>query len=114
MTAFLTALSIFHLCISAGALGRGIRMTTAEGRAAWRSKRLYAFTLVVAWTYPLIAGGCVALAWQAHHGVDAHVAGPLMIAPLAWLLVMGFVFAAIDVWEDGIFGNALYPPEGRD
>lgn len=107
MTWFLAALSLFHLVVAAGALARGVRISTAEGRAAWRSQRLRTIAWAVCWSFPLVALGCVATAWRLNASADPHLAGPLVLAPIAWLFAMGFVFAVVDIWEDGIFGNAL-------
>jgi hypothetical protein len=31
---------------------------------------------------------------------------PIILAPIAWLMVLGLVFAIVDFAEDGIHGNA--------
>ncbi len=57
------------------------------------------------WTFPPVALGAVALAWTRYHAgwLDS---APIIVAPVAWLLLLGVLFAVIDFAEDGIFGNA--------
>ncbi|MBU6374014.1 MAG: hypothetical protein KJS97_14905 [Alphaproteobacteria bacterium] len=113
MTALLTALSVFHLFVGTGALALGVRMSSGEGKSAWRSPLLRRIAMLIAWTYPLIALGCVAMAWRTALGADPHYAPLWAIAPLIWLVLKGLAFAVIDVLEDGVFGNALYRPGER-
>lgn len=113
MTALLTALSVFHLFVGAGALALGVRMSSGEGKSAWRSPLLRRVAMAIAWTYPLVALACVALAWRTALGPDPHYALVWAIAPLVWLVLKGLAFAVIDVLEDGVLGNALYRPGER-
>ena len=113
MTALLTALSVFHLFVGAGALALGVRMSSGEGKSAWRSALLRRVAMAIAWTYPPVALACVALGWRTALGPDPHYAVLWAVAPLLWLLLMGLVFAVVDVVEDGVLGNALYRPEER-
>ena len=113
MTALLAALSVFHLIVSTGALALGVRMSTGEGKSAWRSLLLRRVAMAIALAYPLVALGCVAMAWRTAAGADAHFAPLWAIAPLVWVVLTGLAFALIDVLEDGVFGNALYGPGER-
>jgi len=113
MTALLAALSVFHLVVATGAFALGMRMASGEGKAAWRSKLLRRAAMLIAFAYPVIAIACVGLAWRSYDSADGHFALPWMIAPLGWLLLKGIGFAALDVLEDGVFGNALYRPGER-
>lgn len=113
MTALLTALSVFHLFVGAGALALGVRMSSGEGKSAWRSLLLRRIAMAIAWSYPPVALAGVVMAWRTAVGTDPHFALLWAIAPLAWLILKGLAFAVIDVLEDGVFGNALYPPGDR-
>lgn len=113
MTALLTALSVFHLFVGAGALALGVRMSSGEGKSAWRSALLRRVAMAIAWTYPLVALACVAQAWRTALGPDPHYALVWAIAPLLWLLLKGLAFAVIDIIEDGVLGNALYRADER-
>jgi hypothetical protein len=109
MTLLLSALSVFHLVVTAGALALGVRMSTPEGKAAWRSALLHRVALAIAWSYPLVALLCVPMAWRTAAGADPHFAPLWAIAPLIWLVLEGLAFALIDLMEDGVLGNALHP-----
>lgn len=113
MTALIAALSVFHLVVSTGALALGVRMSTGEGKSAWRSLLLRRVALVIAFAYPLVALVCVVMAWRAAASADPHYAPLWISAPLIWLVLKGLGFALIDVLEDGVFGNALYRPGER-
>lgn len=108
MTALLAALSIFHLVASTGALALGVRMSTGEGKSAWRSPLLRRAAMAIAFFYPLVALVCVVMAWRTAASADPHFAPLWAAAPLIWLVLKGLGFALIDVLEDGVFGNALY------
>jgi len=109
MTLLLAALSVFHLVVATGALALGVRMSTAEGKAAWRSPLLHRVALAIAWSYPLVALVCMPMAWRSASSADPHFAPVWAIAPLIWLILEGFAFALIDLMEDGVLGNALHP-----
>ena len=44
-------------------------------------------------------------AWDAYSN-QRHLAMPILLAPIAWLLFMGAIFALVDFLEDGVIGNA--------
>ena len=60
---------------------------------------------LLCWIYPVIAFIAGSFAW-AIFNMGGHHAFPLMLAPIAWLVIMGIVFAIVDYAEDGILGNA--------
>jgi hypothetical protein len=113
MNALLVALSVFHLVASTGALALGVRMSTGEGKSAWRSLLLRRAAMAIAFAYPLVALVCVIIAWRAAGSADPHYAPLWIAAPLLWLVLKGLGFALIDVLEDGVLGNALYRPGER-
>jgi hypothetical protein len=105
MHVLLIAFSLFNLFAGAGALGHGVRLLTKEEQAAWRSKILLLLAALLSWTFPLSGLVCTVLAWQ-HYNAGLHDAVPLVLLPLAWLLLLGIVFVAVDYADDGIIGNA--------
>jgi hypothetical protein len=44
-------------------------------------------------------------AWNAYDAAHPF-ALTMMIAPIAWLVIMGIAFAIVDFAEDGVLGNA--------
>ncbi len=109
MLAFLWALSAFDLAIAAAAAGAGVRLATTEGRNAFASPRLYWIAALLAWTLPAVALAAIAGAWTALHAGRESWAIPLIMAPLAWLIVMGTVFAIVDLAEDGVLDFGRKP-----
>ncbi len=105
MIVLLTAFSLFHVFAGAASLGLAVRLLTAEERARWRSVAALRVAQAGAWVYPLLSLCASLLAWRAFDDARAEAA-PLILAPLAWLLVMGAVFALIDFLDDGVIGNA--------
>lgn len=105
MTIILAAFTLFHLAAGLACLGAGLRLVSAEERAHWRSKPALLAAQLLCWVYPVLAFVSARWAWRAFEAGQAH-ALPLMLAPIGWLFVMGFVFAVIDFAEDGIIGNA--------
>ncbi|MGE0740858.1 MAG: hypothetical protein AB7O98_05900 [Hyphomonadaceae bacterium] len=105
MIVILWAFSLFHLVVGVASLGLAVRLLTAEERAHWRSERARLAAEVLCWVYPLLAFASASIAWRSYHAGEAH-AFPLMLAPIAWLIAMGVVFAVVDFAEDGILGNA--------
>lgn len=104
MFALMAAFTLFHLVAGTASLGLAVRLLTPAERAHWRSKRALFVAELLCWIYPVIAFVCAAAAWRifnagGHHGF------PLLLAPIAWLLIMGAVFAIVDFAEDGILGN---------
>lgn len=109
MDALLTAFTLFNLFASLGALGHGARLLAKRERAAWRSKTLLGLAALLSWSFPLAAAGFTWIAWSGH-GAGAVERVPLVLAPLAWLVLLGAVFVAVDFAEDGIIGNARREP----
>lgn len=107
MTVFLWCFTIFNFMASAGALARAVRLGTREGKVQWKSAHLYRVALGAAWTFPVVAFAATALAWSAQSGGDAHFGAAIIVAPVAWLFLMGAIFAVVDFAEDGILGNAF-------
>ncbi len=111
MHVLLIAFSLFNLFAAAGALGHGVRLLSQEERAAWRSKTLLFIAALLSWTFPIAAAVCTWIAWG-HFSANAHDYVPIVLMPLAWLLLLGVVFVAVDFADDGIIGNARRGPEG--
>jgi hypothetical protein len=105
MTIILWAMTLFHVAAGLGGLSAGLRLVSAEERAHWRSKSALLVAQLLCWIYPALAFVSVSWAWRVHAAGEAH-AFPLMLLPIAWLFVMGLVFAVVDFAEDGILGNA--------
>jgi hypothetical protein len=105
MTVLLIAFSLFNLFAAAGALGHAVRLLSKEEQDAWRSKTLLFLAALLSWTFPLAAFACTGLAWN-HYFASAHDTIPIILAPLAWLLLLGIVFVAVDYADDGVIGNA--------
>jgi hypothetical protein len=100
MLALLYAFTLFNLFAAAGCLGHGVRLLQAEERAEWGSKRLLGIAVFLFWTFPLAALGATVIGWSHFHG--GRPDGALFVlAPLGWLILLGIVFAIVDVAEDG-------------
>lgn len=105
MTIILAAFTLFHLAAGLGCLGTGLRLVSPEERALWREKSALLVAQLLCWVYPALAFVCAGAAWRAYtHGQPNAL--PLMLAPIAWLIVMGLVFAIVDFAADGVIGNA--------
>ena len=105
MIVLLWALTLFNAAAAFGGLGLALRLLTKEERAHWRSRTLLRIADVFAWVLPAAALATTALAWLTLRG--GHPAGALLaFFPIAWLVLMGVVFAVVDFAEDGILGNA--------
>jgi len=105
MLVLLWAFTAFNLVVAVASLGQGVRLMTRDERAHWRSKTLLTLAAILAWTFPIAAIAGVWLGWS-HYHAGQHDAVPLVLAPLAWLIAMGIVFAIVDFVEDGVLGNA--------
>jgi hypothetical protein len=105
MIVLLTAFTLFHLVAGTASLGMAVRLLTDEERARWRSKRGLLIAESISWVYPALGLIFAGLAW-ADYAAGRHEAVPIILAPLAWLIAMGVVFAIVDFAEDGILGNA--------
>jgi hypothetical protein len=110
MTVFLLAFTVFNVCLAAVAWRRALRLATPDGRAWWASARLHAIASFAAWTLPLICAGATGLAWTLD-GDARHWSGPVILAPIGWLLAMGLFFAIVDVAEDGVLDFGRGPPK---
>jgi hypothetical protein len=95
---FLVAFSLFNIC-AAGAAWNGImNVDKMHGAKGWQSQRLYAISVVAAWGLLLISIWATAASWVFAPGGE-----PLVLLPVAWLLLSGTVFAVVDFAEDGVF-----------
>ncbi|MBL8559815.1 MAG: hypothetical protein JNM47_13910 [Hyphomonadaceae bacterium] len=111
MTLFLAAFTAFNVFLAYAAVRRALKLMTPEGRDWWQSKRLYAIACFAAWTLPLACVAATAVAWIEYQQGLEHWAGPMILAPLGWLVLMGIFFAIVDVSEDGVmdFGRGSKP-----
>lgn len=105
MLVILAIFTLFHLVVSTACLGMGVRLFTEEERAHWRSIPALRVAQVLCCTYPLAAFAGALFGWRAY-AAGAHIAVPILLAPILWLVLMGLVFAIVDFAEDGILGNA--------
>ena len=105
MTVILWAFSAFHVCVALASLGLALRLLMAGERAHWRSQSALLTAEFLCWVYPVVALVSVKSAWDAYAN-QHHLAMPILLAPIAWLLFMGAIFALVDFLEDGVLGNA--------
>jgi hypothetical protein len=57
--------------------------------------------ILVAWTLPVLCVAGTAIAWR-WLGGDYHAwSAPIILAPVAWLVIWGVLFAIVDFAEDG-------------
>jgi hypothetical protein len=105
MLVLLSVFTLFHLCVGAASLGLAVRLLTGEERAQWRSQAALLVAELMCWIYPVAAFASCKVAWTAYNDGLAH-AFPLILTPIAWLVIMGLVFAIVDFAEDGVLGNA--------
>ena len=108
MIVLMAAFSLFHLFAGVASLGLAVRLLTSEERALWRSPAALLVAELLCWIYPITAFASAKVAWTAYHDGVAH-AFPMILTPIAWLVVMGIVFAVVDFAEDGVLGNARRP-----
>ena len=101
MFAFIAIFSAFNLFAAAAGAGAGMRLLTADAKAAWASKNLYRIALAMCWGIALSGVLGTILAWTMWRS-DAHWA-LFVLVPIAWLIAMGIVFAIVDFAEDGVF-----------
>ena len=111
MTVFLAAFTGFNFFLAYAAVRRAGKLMTADGRAWWQSRRLYAIAVFAAWSLPAICVLATAEAWALHRQGVEHWAAPAVLAPVGWLVLMGVFFAIVDVAEDGVldFGRGPRP-----
>lgn len=105
MTVILWAFTLFHIFVGTACLLLAVRMLTPEERKLWRSPLPLLVAQILCWVYPIVAYVATKAAWAAH-GAGHPFALPILLAPIAWLLVMGLVYAIADFADDGIIGNA--------
>lgn len=108
MLVLVWAFTLFNIAAALASLGQAVRLLRASERAHWRSRTLYGLAIAIAWSFPIAALAGVMLGWL-HFQQGARDAIPLLLAPIAWLFVMGVVFAIADFVEDGVLGNARRP-----
>lgn len=104
MHILMTAFTIFHIAAGFASIALAVRLLTPGERSQWRSKAALFVAQAICWVYPIAGFVAASQAWRAFQA-GAHHAFPIMLAPIAWLLVMGVVFAVVDFAEDGILGN---------
>jgi hypothetical protein len=102
MTLFLAAFTVFNAFLAYAALRRAGKLMTPEGRDWWASKRLYSIACFAAWTLPAVCLAATAAAWLIQRAGVLHLAPPMILAPVGWLLLMGVFFAIVDFSEDGV------------
>jgi hypothetical protein len=105
MIVILWAFTLFHLVVGLASLGLAVRLLTPVERAHWRTPWVLLVAEFLCWLYPIIAFVSVKSAWQAL-AAGQHHALPMLLSPIAWLIVMGIAFAVADFAEDGVLGNA--------
>jgi len=105
MIVILWAFTAFHVVVACASLSLAVRLLSAEERAHWRSHAARMVAEAMCWVYPAAAFFAVRAAWMAY-GEGHHLAMPLLLAPIGWLLLMGLIFAIVDYAEDGVLGNA--------
>lgn len=108
MLSLMTAFTVFHFLAGTASVALAVRFLTPGERAHWRSKRGLLVAEIMCWVYPALAIALGIQAWRAYEA-GAHHAFPLLLGPIAWLLVMGIIFAIVDFAEDGILGNTRDP-----
>jgi len=105
MVVILWAFTLFHAVVGLASLSMAIRLLGAEERTLWRSRSALLVAEFLCWIYPIVAVVAVKSAWNAF-AAGHHLAVPLLLSPILWLIFMGLLFAIVDFAEDGILGNA--------
>lgn len=105
MTVILWAFTLFHLAVGLACLAAAVRLLTPSERKLWRSQLALLMAEFLVWIYPVAAFVGVRSAWNAYDAAHPF-ALTMMIAPIAWLVIMGIAFAIVDFAEDGVLGNA--------
>jgi hypothetical protein len=103
---FLAGFTLFNACLGLAAAAQARALSTPEGKAWWKSRRLYAIASFAAWTLPLVSIGAIGAAWL----LPAELAAAAVLAPLAWLIGLGALFAVVDFAEDGMLDFGRGPP----
>lgn len=104
MLVILWAFTLFHVVVGAASLVLAVRMLTPQERELWRSPVALLIAEFLCWIYPIAAFVGARSAWNAYND-GHHLAMPMLLAPILWLVLMGFIFAIVDFAEDGIWGN---------
>lgn len=108
MLIFLIAFSLFNLC-AAGAAANGIMtVDKMHGAKGWQSKRLYVISKSAAWGLLLLGLWSTAAGWAFQPD-----GAPLILLPIAWLILSGAAFAIVDFAEDGVFDFGRGAPVTR-
>jgi hypothetical protein len=102
MTLFLPLFSVFNLMLAAACAGMTARLLTRDGASGWASKRLLWFSRFACALLCVGAIAATAGAWRVAVTEGFHWAGPLILTPLTLVILLGIVFAIIDVSEDGV------------
>ena len=104
MEVILWAFTLFHLFVGLASLALALRLLAPQERALWRSPVALLVAEFLCWIYPIAAYVGVKSAWNAY-AADHHLAMPMLLAPILWLVLMGTLFAIVDFVEDGVLGN---------
>ena len=105
MLIILWAFTLFHLISGAASVLLALRLLTAHERAHWRSPASLFAAQLMSWIYPIVAVVSVRAGWGAFNE-GHHLTLPILLAPIGWLIIMGVIFAVVDLLEDGVLGNA--------
>jgi hypothetical protein len=105
MLVILWAFTLFHIAMGTACLVLAVRMLTPQERELWRSPVALLIAEFLCWIYPIAAFVAARSAWSAY-GEGHHHAIPMLLSPILWLLVMGFIYAVADFADDGVIGNA--------
>jgi len=105
MTVVLWAFTAFHFFTGFASLALALRLLTPRERVLWRSPVALLVAEFLCWIYPIAAFVGAKAAWDAYNAAH-HLAVPMLIAPILWLIFMGLLFAIVDFAEDGVLGNA--------
>ena len=98
MTLFLVVFTLFNLCAAGAAFRIVGELSELGAEKKWASQRLFLIARAGCWGLGLIALWASAAGWA-----FGPIWAPLVLAPIAWLLTMGIVFAVVDFAEDGVF-----------
>ena len=105
MVVILWTFTLFHLVVGLASLGLAVRLLGPVERSHWRSQIALLLAELLCWIYPVAAIVAVKSAWSAH-AAGHPMALAMLLAPIAWLMLMGLAFAIVDFAEDGVLGNA--------
>ncbi len=105
MLVILWAFTLFHVAVGLACLMAAVRLLTPQERQLWRSPLALLTAEMLCWIYPIAAFTGVKSAWAAFQAGHHH-AIPLLLSPILWLVLMGFIYAIVDWLDDGVLGNA--------